>query len=76
MMIPNDRGDFWMNDIKEMLVREAMEAVRDNNRAGFEKAAYYDAETGNYLIKLYEDRLLLEEKCRIAVYHYSLSYYP
>ena len=67
-----------MNDIKEMLLREAMEAVRDNNRAGFEKAAYYDAGMGNYLIKLYEDRLSLEEKCRIALYHYSNhgDFYP
>lgn len=60
-----------MNEIKEILLREAMGAMRDNNWAGFEKAAYYDAEMGNYLIKLYEGRLPLEEKCRIAVYHYS-----
>lgn len=67
-----------MNEIKEMLLREAMEAMRDNNRTGFEKAAYYDAETGSNLIKLYEDRLPLEEKCRIAVYHYSNhgDFYP
>ena len=62
---------FETNEKMQILFREAAAAVRDQDWEMVDKVACYDADMGNYMLSMYEDRLPLEVKCSIALYHYS-----
>lgn len=69
---------FETNDKINYLYSEAALAVRSQDWERFGVIAGYDADTGAYLIKLFEERIPLDIKCRIALEHYSShgDFYP
>lgn len=62
---------YEMDDNMPILIRMASEAVNSQDQAGIKKVAHYNAEMGNYMIRFYENKLSLEQKCEIAMYHYD-----
>ena len=62
---------YEMDDRTRVLINMASEAVYSQDQAGINKVAYYNAEMGNFMISFYEGRLSLEQKCEIAMFHYS-----
>ena len=63
--------EYEMDDRMPILLKMASEAVNSQDQAEINKVAYYNAEMGNFMITFYEERLSLEQKCEIAMYHYS-----
>ena len=48
-----------------------MQAVRAEDWDRVDDIASYNADMGYYMIRMYENMLPLELKCRIALFHYS-----
>ena len=69
---------FEVDEKKEMLFKDAAEAIRNQDWEAVNQVACYDDEMGNYMLTIYEEKLPLEVKCRIALYHYSNhgDFYP
>ena len=69
---------FEVDEKKKMLFKKAAEAIRNQDWEAVDQVACYDDEMGNYMLAMYEERLPLEVKCRIALYHYSNrgDFYP
>lgn len=63
--------DYEMDDRMPILLKMASEAVNSQDQAGISTVAHYNTEMGNFMITFYEDRLSLEQKCEIAMFHYS-----
>ena len=63
--------NYEMDDRMPILLKMASEAMNSHDQTGINKVAHYNAEMGNFMITFYEDRLSLEQKCEIAMYHYS-----
>lgn len=59
------------NDRIAHLCEEGMQAVRSGDWDKVESIASYNADIGYYMIKMYENILPLEVKCRIALFHYT-----
>ena len=59
------------NDRIAHLCEEGMQAVRSGDWDKVENIASYNADIGYYMIKMYENILPLEVKCRIALFHYT-----
>ncbi|MBR4394866.1 MAG: hypothetical protein IKT01_00510 [Eubacteriaceae bacterium] len=59
------------NDRIAHLCEEGMQAVRSGDWDKVERIASYNADIGYYMIKMYENILPLEVKCRIALFHYT-----
>jgi len=69
---------FEVDEKRKMLFKEGAEAIRNQDWEAVDQVACYDDEMGNYMLAMYEERLPLEVKCRIALYHYSNhgDFYP
>ncbi len=53
------------------LCEEGMQAVHSGDWDKVDSIASYNADMGYYMIRMYEDLLPLELKCRIALFHYT-----
>ena len=54
-----------------LLCEEGMQAVRAEDWNRVDDIASYNADMGYYMIRMYENILPLELKCRIALFHYD-----
>jgi len=59
------------NDRIALLCEEGMQAVRAEDWDRVDDIASYNADMGYYMIRMYENMLPLEVKCRIALFHYT-----
>lgn len=59
------------NDKIDLLCVEGAKAVRAGDWDRVDDIASYNADMGYYMIRMYENMLPLDLKCRIALYHYS-----
>ena len=63
---------FEVDEKKEMLFKDAAEAIRNQDWEAVNQVDGYDEEGVNYMVTIYEEKLPLEVTGRIALYHDSL----
>lgn len=63
---------------KALLLDEGREAIKSQDWDKVLDIASYDAEVGSTILSLFEEKIPLEKKCKIALYHYSNQgdFYP
>lgn len=59
------------NDKITLLYKEGIQAVRSGDWDKVEDFASSNADMGYFVIRMYEDMIPLEVKCRIALFHYT-----
>ncbi len=59
------------NDKIALLYKEGIQAVRSGDWDKVEDFASSNADMGYFVIRMYEDMIPLEVKCRIALFHYT-----